>query len=270
MPALRYLDAAARRRRGVQQPLPDRRPQERRWRDLEDLLTLALNAAIALPEMGDRASAVADDLDLDVARARKQPLDIDIAVAERLQRFGAAALHRRRQAGRDRSPTRMPRPPPPAIAFTMIAASGPSDAMNARACSSVVGPDVPGDDRHFVRVCEARAPGPCRRTATSVSGRGPTKVNPASPHARGESGVLAQEAVARDGSASQPASRAAATIAAAVEIGGGTGARDLDGTVRHPRVQRLRVVLANRSRRCAIPISARRAQCGSRSRRDWR
>ena len=80
-------------RRRLQQPLADRGVQEWRRRDLEDLLALALQAAFALPQMRHRAGAVADDLHLDVTRAREQPLDIDVAVAERGLRLGPAALH---------------------------------------------------------------------------------------------------------------------------------------------------------------------------------
>ena len=77
----------ARRDERVAQP----RRQRGARRDLDQLLVPALDAAVALPEVGDCAGAVADDLHLDVARVRQQPLDVDVAVAERRLRLGPAA-----------------------------------------------------------------------------------------------------------------------------------------------------------------------------------
>ena len=68
------------------------RRQRRARRDFDDLLVAPLDAAFALPQMAHRASAVADDLHLDVTRAWHQLLDIDVAVAERRARLGLAAL----------------------------------------------------------------------------------------------------------------------------------------------------------------------------------
>jgi hypothetical protein len=42
--------------------------------------------------MGHCTGAIADDLDLDVARSRYVLLDVEIAVAERAKRFGATRL----------------------------------------------------------------------------------------------------------------------------------------------------------------------------------
>ena len=44
--------------------------QRRARRDLDQLLVAALDRAFALPQMADRAVAVADDLHLDMARSR--------------------------------------------------------------------------------------------------------------------------------------------------------------------------------------------------------
>jgi len=81
--------------RGAQQAVAHHRTQVRRRRDLDDLLAFALQAALALPQMRHRAAAVADDLHLDVSRARKQFFDINIGVAERLLGFRRAAFHDR-------------------------------------------------------------------------------------------------------------------------------------------------------------------------------
>ena len=88
--------------RRVQQALADRRPQERRRGDLDQLLAFALQAAFALPQMRDRAAAVAQHLHLDMTRAGEQPFDVERAVAERLQRLRGTALERRCQLVRRR------------------------------------------------------------------------------------------------------------------------------------------------------------------------
>src|ERR1051325_9722805 len=61
----------------------------RRGRFLEDLLMAALKRAVALAEMDRIALAVAEDLELDVARIAEILLDIDGVVAERALRLGA-------------------------------------------------------------------------------------------------------------------------------------------------------------------------------------
>ena len=74
----------------LDQLLPRRVRERRTRRDLDDLLMTPLQAALALPQVGHRA-AVADDLDLDVPRAREEFFDVDIAAAERGRRLGLAA-----------------------------------------------------------------------------------------------------------------------------------------------------------------------------------
>ncbi len=64
--------------------------ERRAGRDLDELLVAPLDGAFALPEMADRAMAVADDLHLDVAGLADQPLDIDVTVAECGHRLGLA------------------------------------------------------------------------------------------------------------------------------------------------------------------------------------
>ena len=57
--------------RGVVERRANIRRETWRRRDLDDLLALALDAAFAFVQMADAALPVADDLHLDVARARK-------------------------------------------------------------------------------------------------------------------------------------------------------------------------------------------------------
>ena len=63
-------------------------------RPLDHLLVAALEAALTLAEVGDRAGPVADDLDLDMAGAGHQALDQDRAVAKGGCGFRLAALIR--------------------------------------------------------------------------------------------------------------------------------------------------------------------------------
>ncbi len=83
---------------------------------LEDLLVAALQRAVALAEMDGAALAVAEHLDLDVARALEVFLEIDRLVAERGLRFGARGREGdRRDRPRDGRPScrarRRRRPP---------------------------------------------------------------------------------------------------------------------------------------------------------------
>ena len=55
--------------------------KRRARRDLQQLLVAALDAAVALPEMGDGAGLIADDLDLNMAGARYQALGVDVGRA---------------------------------------------------------------------------------------------------------------------------------------------------------------------------------------------
>jgi len=60
-------------------------------RDLDEFLALALQTALAVPDVGDAASSVPDNLHLDVARARKQLLDVERPRTEGLERLRTAA-----------------------------------------------------------------------------------------------------------------------------------------------------------------------------------
>src|SRR6202020_2317455 len=72
---------------GIEQPLPERVRQVASRRDFHDLLPLALRRAFAIPQMGYRARAIADDLDFHVARVGKEFLRIQSAIAERSLRL---------------------------------------------------------------------------------------------------------------------------------------------------------------------------------------
>ena len=72
-------------------PLTKAVAQGRAWRHLDQLLIAALDGALALPQMTDRAMAVANDLHLDMTRLADQPLDINTVAAECRFRLGLTA-----------------------------------------------------------------------------------------------------------------------------------------------------------------------------------
>jgi hypothetical protein len=80
------------RDRGLAERLAEQRVEIRRGGDLDDLLMAPLHRAVALPEMDDLAVGVADDLHLDVLRARDVPLEEDGIVAERGARLAARLI----------------------------------------------------------------------------------------------------------------------------------------------------------------------------------
>ena len=88
-----------------------------RRRLLHHLLVPALDRAVALEQVDDVAVPVGEHLDLDVPRPGQVALDQHAVVAER----GAGLALRQRQRlgepGRASSTTRMPLPPPPALAL---------------------------------------------------------------------------------------------------------------------------------------------------------
>src|SRR5690606_16356342 len=62
----------------------------RRRRALDDLLVAALDGAVALEEMHDIAVCIAQNLDLDMARALHELFQIDLVLAESGLRFALA------------------------------------------------------------------------------------------------------------------------------------------------------------------------------------
>ena len=83
----------------------------------------ALDGAFAFAQRDHLAVMVAEDLDLDVARAGEIFLEEDAAVAEGRLSLARGGFERGFEAGASGT-TRMPRPPPPAAAFTRIGKPG--------------------------------------------------------------------------------------------------------------------------------------------------
>ena len=155
-----------------------------RRRLLDHLLVAALDRAVALAEHQDVAVPVADDLHLDVAAALDVRLDEDGAVAERAGRLGARAPRSRRRASARSRTIRMPRPPPPADAFT---SSGQVGLGRARPGASSTGTPA----SRMIRFASILEP-----IASIDSGVGPDPGQPGGLDGPGEVGVLGQEAVA--------------------------------------------------------------------------
>ncbi len=88
-----------------------------RRRLLEHLLVASLNRAVALAECEHRAVPVGEQLDLDVSRALEVALEEDGVVTECSGRLAPAASTASSSSADVRT-IRMPRPPPPAAAFT--------------------------------------------------------------------------------------------------------------------------------------------------------
>ena len=80
--------------RGVQHLAAHFLAQSERRCDFDELLALALQAALAVPQVRHRARPVADDLHLDMPRVLHQFLDVEIARAERLLRLRSGARER--------------------------------------------------------------------------------------------------------------------------------------------------------------------------------
>ena len=86
---------------------------------LDDLLVAPLHAAVPDAQRPHGALGVGDDLNLDVPAAADRPLQEDRRVPGRLRRLGAGALERLVQLRQATRTSRMPRPPPPAVALTI-------------------------------------------------------------------------------------------------------------------------------------------------------
>ena len=171
-----------------------RRVDRRRRRLLDDLLVAALDRALALEAVDDVAVRVAEDLDLDVARAVEVALDEERAVAEGA--LGLAARGRRaRRRARLRSRTiRMPLPPPPADALIRIgrpslrvAAATRLSPSPARETPGTTGTPAAAMIAFALDLAAHRADRVDRRADEDEPGLG---------DARGEVGVLGEEAVA--------------------------------------------------------------------------
>ena len=93
--------------------------ERRRRRLFEQLLVPPLDRALALAEVHDVAVLVAEHLELDVARRLDVLLDVDVADAEGGLGLALRGLHGACTSSAGARTTRMPRPPPPAVALTM-------------------------------------------------------------------------------------------------------------------------------------------------------
>src|SRR5713226_3712989 len=80
-PGVHVADRLRPRDGGAREPLLHGGRQARRRRLLHELLVTALDRALALVQVEDRAGGVAEDLDLHVARALEVLLDVDVAPA---------------------------------------------------------------------------------------------------------------------------------------------------------------------------------------------
>ena len=88
-----------------------------RGRFLEHLLVATLQRAVALAEVDRAAFAVAEHLELDVARVGEIFLHVDGVVAERRARFRRGLAHQAFELVVGAATTFMPRPPPPDAAL---------------------------------------------------------------------------------------------------------------------------------------------------------
>ncbi len=154
-----------------------RRGQHGRGAFLPDLLVTALQRAIALAEMDGAAAAVAEDLDFDVARLLEIFLEIDRA-SPKADFASFAAVDKATRRSASLCATFMPRPPPPAAAFTSTEA-----IFLAIAIASSSGPTAPSEPGttgmpSFLAVFLASILSPIRRICSAL---GPMKCRLCSP-----------------------------------------------------------------------------------------
>ncbi len=215
------------------------RRQAGRRGDLDELLPLPLDAALALPQVDHAAGGVADHLHLDVAGARQERLDVDVAVAERLERLRAAARVRAVELARVRHRAH----PPPAAARDRLdhhagaAARGEERARLVEARR----PRRRGQHRHAAALREgARA----RLVAERLEhrGAGAHEREPGRGAAAREARLLAEEAVARVHRVAPRLARRGHDLLG-VEVRGGPGAGERARLVGAARVERGGVVL---------------------------
>ena len=190
---------------------------------------------------------VADDLHLDMARLADQPLDIDAVVAEGRLGLGLAARIGLLQLGGVARRSRMPRPPPPAIALIMTAPPAPSEAKNSFASSSVVGPPVPSMIGHAAAFRQRLGRDLVAEQIERLGRRADEDdaLLGAAPRQRG---ILAEKAVA--GMQRVAAGRLGGRDDRLdIEIGPRAASRDFTSFVGGADMQRQRVVRRDRSRR---------------------
>ena len=239
-------------------------------RDLDDLLMAPLHRAIALVQMQDVAVLVARASALRCAWRAEY---ISRGRPRGCQRRGplrACASSSRLSRSADLCTTRMPRPPPPNAALMMSGKPIVFATFNASS-RSLIGSSVPGKRR------DVRSSPPDARAAvlspimSSNSGRGPTKVMPASAQARANSAFSREKAVAGMNQVH------ALFLAPARRCLGyrdrrATGPLPFADEIRFVRLEAMHAqadLPARKSRRCAAPIPWRREKRGWQSRCDW-
>ena len=201
-------------------------------------------------------------------RARQELLDIQIAIAKCLQRLGAAALKGRRPSRRACCTSRMPRPPPPARAFSITAPPSPKPPRKRSASSSVAAPADPGSTGAPMRLRQGARLHFVAEQRERL-GRGAHEGHAGVVAEPRESSVLAQETITRD---EWPRSRSRAPGARSAAHPN----RRQDPSHRAQRCVRRRARArtlhrpASRSRRSQCSGRRRCARCGSRFRRGWR
>lgn len=184
-------DAGGHPHRRVQQRGPRRGGQRGRGRDLDQLLVATLDAAVALPQVGDGARPVPGDLDLDVAGARHVLLRVQVAGAERGERLRPATLVRGGHLVRVLDDAHAA----PAAARERLQHHRPVLARERLGAREVHG--AAGARRHGHARRAGQVPRP-RLVAEQLQQFGPRadEREPGGRAARGEGGVLAEEAVA--------------------------------------------------------------------------
>ena len=229
----------AERHRRVQHPGPHRLGQAEGRGDLDQLLALALQAALAVPQVRDRARPVSDDLHLDVPGPGQQLFHIQLARAE-----GAAGLRRGPREGLVEVGQARHRPhAPPASAGHGLEHDGPARPQ--------AGQEVPrllqghrGADAREHRHAAALGQHPRRGLVAEDLqgfGGGPDEGQPGLLAGGRERAVLAQETVARVNGVA-PCGLSGGDNGGPVEIGRHSRRREGDRPVRRPRVQTGRVV----------------------------
>lgn len=179
--------------RGAQQPVPQLRGQRGRRSDLDQLLVAALGAAVPLPQMGHRPGGVAEDLHLDMTGTLQQPLDVQLAPPEGLQSLRPAAFPGFRKIAEGmHGPHTAPAASAHGLHHHRPAGTQPREELPRLLRTRR--PVRPREHRHTDPLGEDPRP-PLVAEERQHLGRRPHKADSRLRAARGETGVLAEEAV---------------------------------------------------------------------------
>ena len=232
------VEPGGQRAGGVEKRRACRGRQARGGGELDQFLAAALQAAIAIGDDAD-GGAVADRLDLDMARRCHEGFGIDAAIAEGRLCFGAGQRQRRRD---------------------IVVGTDDADAATATAGDRLdrhlAGRAEAGEQRHDLRGTGPRRE-PCRHRHAARGGMGASRRLVAetieccrvgaNEHQSGggavasKAGVFAEETIARvDGDGGMGAR--GGDDRGAIEIGGGAGPRQCHGSVADTRVKRAGIV----------------------------